>query len=274
MQDASHAAQLPVSLGRFDTLNWDPRGLTRAAALGLPNTTIAPGARYSFRLLRYWFMHELLRAASREAQRPLRIAEVGVDHGQQLAFARHVLTPDTPCWWSCWDAFDAVPRHDELARVGYTSIVHVDVDRDDSTPALQARQYDVVIACHVLEHLGDPEAAVARMVALLAPGGLLIGGGPVLPDGLAALWEPRLRGSAKPLGHVSVLSPGRLDRMARQAGLSPLWRSGAFAVRRHGLPFEGQRWWLRLNLAFGALLPGWPGEIYFAWRRAPAPAGR
>jgi hypothetical protein len=38
-------------------------------------------------------------------------------------------------------------------------------------------------------------------------------------------------------------------------------------MRRTGFALEDRAWWLRLNLAFGALFPGWPGEIYFAWRR-------
>lgn len=262
---------LTVSLSRFQTLAWDPARLTRVASIGLPNTTIAAGARYPFRVLRYWFMHELMLAAAREAGRPLRIAEVGVDHGQQLAFAtRGVASGEDAPWWSCWDAFDAVPRHEELAREGYTAVIPVDIDRPEAVAAFAGRHYDIVIACHVLEHLFDPEAAAARMAALVAPGGWLIGGGPVLPDFVASMWEPRLRRTAKPFGHVSVLSPRRLERMARQAGLEPVWHSGAFAIRKRGLALEQQRWWLRANLAFGALFPGWPGEVYFAWRRAAA----
>jgi hypothetical protein len=55
--------------------------------------------------------------------------------------------------------------------------------------------------------------------------------------------------------------------MAMLADLEPEWQAGAFMLRRHGLALEQQRWWLQFNLAFGALFPGWPGEIYFAWRR-------
>lgn len=250
------------------TLDWNPARLTRVAGRGLPNTTMASGALYPFRILRYWFMHELMLAEARSTGTPLAVAEVGVDHGQQLTFAvRGAADDEQARWWSAWDAFDVVPRVNLLTELGYTHTIPVNVDQPDAAQAFEGRTYDVVIACHVLEHLFDPEAAVKRMALLVKPGGLLIGGGPVLPDFVAGAWEPRLRAKAKPFGHVSVLAPGRLDRMASAAGLVPEWRSGAFMLRKRGLSLERRRWWLRFNLAFGARFPGWPGEIYFAWRR-------
>jgi hypothetical protein len=57
--------------------------------------------------------------------------------------------------------------------------------------------------------------------------------------------------------------------MAHHAGLVPEWQGGAFLMRKRGFALENHPWWLFVNLAFGALAPGWPGEIYFAWRRSP-----
>lgn len=260
-------------MSRFQTLGWNPARLTRVAQQGLPNTTIAAGARYPFRILRYWFMDELMRGAALQRQAPLTVAEIGVDHGQQLAFAKGGATTGEAAWWTRWDAFDLLPRTDLLTRIGYADTVTVDVDSPEAVHAFEGRAYDVVVACHVLEHLFDPESAVVRLRSLVKPGGLLIGGGPVLPDAAATSWQSRLRRRAKPRGHVSVLSPGRLARMAAAADLRPEWQAGAFMLRKRGLPLEQQRWWLQFNLAFGAMFPGWPGEIYFAWRR-PATAGR
>lgn len=221
-------------------------------------------------------MHELMADVARTRRSPLAVAEIGVDHGQQLAFATRGATDiEGERWWSRWDAFDCAPRAELLAQLGYTDAVTVDIDKPESLRTFDGRSYDVVVACHVLEHLFDPEAAVVRLATLVKPGGWLIGGGPVLPDVAGPAWEPRLRRHARPFGHVSVLSPRRLDRMARAAGLQPVWRAGAFMIRKRGLALEQQRWWLRCNLAFGALFPGWPGEIYFAWQRpADAPPAR
>ena len=252
-------------LSRFRPLGWTPSSLARAALRGLPNVPARVlSVRYPFRLLRYWFMHELLREAARECSKPLAIAEVGVDHGQQLAFALHA---DAHPWWQRWDAYDCAPRSAELATRGYTGIVTVDLESAGAPALLPPEAYDVVIACHVLEHLHEPEAGVARLARMLKPGGLLIGGGPVTPHRGLAWRERRLRRTAQPHGHVSVLSPRRLRRMAVTAGLEPLFHSGAFLMRKRGFVLEDQGWWLRANLAFGALFPGWPGEIYFAWRR-------
>jgi SAM-dependent methyltransferase len=249
-------------LSRFRPLGWTPASLARASLRGLPNVpSRVLTVRYPFRLLRYWFMHGLLNEAARERSTPLAIAEVGVDHGQQIAFALHA---DTHPWWQRWDAYDCAPRNAELAARGYTGIVTVDLESAGAPALLPADAYDVVIACHVLEHLHDPETGVARM---LKPGGMLIGGGPVTPHPGLAWRERRLRRTAQPHGHVSVLSPRRLRRMAVTAGLEPLFHSGAFLMRKRGFVLEDQGWWLRANLAFGALFPGWPGEIYFAWRR-------
>ena len=263
---------------RFRPLGWTPGRLARATARGLPNV---PGkvlrTRYPFRLLRYWFMHELLLDAARASPFPLSIAEVGVDQGQQLAFARNAFEPaeGAPFWYR-WDAYDCQPSAAALSACGYTDVVAVDVDSPRASQRLRPGCYDVVIACHVLEHLFDPEAAVERLSTMLRPGGVLIGGGPVTPH-VALGWRERLlRRRARPFGHVSVLSTSRLDAMARRACLETQWQGGAFLMRKRGFALENHVWWLRLNLAFGALFPGWPGEVYFAWRRqqggtAPAP---
>ncbi len=45
---------------------------------------------------------------------------------------------------------------------------------DAATPDLEAGAFDVVLSRHVLWALPDPDAALARWVALLAPGGRLV----------------------------------------------------------------------------------------------------
>jgi SAM-dependent methyltransferase len=232
---------------------------------------VPPGVlkvRYPFRLLRYWFMHQMMVQHSQTQSAPLSVAEVGVDEGQQLAFA--AAAADAACrpvWWSRWDAFDCAPATAALASQGYTDVVTTDLERPECVAGFAGRSYDVVIALHVLEHLHDPEAGVRHLASLVKPGGLLIGGGPVTPHIAHAWWQARIRQRAQPRGHVSVLSPKRLRDMAQGAGLVPEWQGGAFLMRKRGFALENRAWWLNLNLAFGALVPGWPGEIYFSWRR-------
>jgi SAM-dependent methyltransferase len=258
---------------RLQPLRWDIDPLAAAAARGLPNVPASVlKVRYPFRLLRYWFMHQMMVQHAQSQTLPLSVAEVGVDEGQQLAFAAAAAeAARKPAWWQRWDAFDCAPATAALTRQGYTDVVTTDLERPDCVAGFGGRSYDVVIALHVLEHLHDPEAGVRHLASLVKPGGLLIGGGPVTPHIAHAWWQARIRRRAQPRGHVSVLSPKRLQEMARSAGLVPEWQGGAFLMRKRGFPLENRAWWLNLNLAFGALVPGWPGEIYFSWRRAASP---
>lgn len=250
---------------RLLPLRWSPSSLSSAVRAGMPNV---PGdilaVRYPFRLLRYWFMHQFMVRHASSAAHPLSVAEVGVDHGQQLSFA--AANRESP-WWYRWDAYDVSPRTETLLGTGYSHVIAADLDDPRFGQAHTGRHYDVVIALHVLEHVRSPEAAVHRLAAMLKPGGMLIGGGPVTPEAARHFWERRLRRRAKPGGHISVLSPQRLSDMASASGLTREWQGGAFLVRCRGFVLENFRWWLRVNLLFGALLPSWPGEIYFAWRR-------
>jgi 2-polyprenyl-3-methyl-5-hydroxy-6-metoxy-1,4-benzoquinol methylase len=136
-------------------------------------------------------------------------------------------------------------------------------------PEARARQYDVVLFCHVLEHLRDPAALVGRSVALLRPGGVCL---IAVPNVL--VWTQR----AKFLrGRFDYESSGIMDethlrfftyetaakyllakapelRVAAQSasGSVPLW-----VLRRHLLP---ARLSSRIDAAGCALLPnlfGW-----------------
>jgi len=141
-------------------------------------------------------------------------------------------------------------------------------DANFSAPsfALQ-REFDTAILLHVLEHLFEPEEVLKKIAAAIRPGGSLIGGFPVVPGPLAGIRESQVRKTAKPMGHVSVFSPARVRRMAAQAGLQVEFMSGAFLMRSKGSALENSSAWMRFNIAWGRLFPGWPGEIYWLMRK-------
>lgn len=225
----------------------------------------------SFRMLRYWFIERLLHQHAQRLGRAADVLEIGVDRGQMKRFVdgaeacRDGVTP-----YRTWDAADCHPRRADLADAGYGECLEVNIDRTEDLADLVARhrgRYDVIILLHVLEHLHHPERAVALLATLLRPGGVVLGGFPVLPAGIAALREWQLRKQAKPFGHVSAFSPGRVRDMAEMADLKVDCLSGAFAVRASGSPLEDHDWWLTANLAFGRRFPGWPGELYWQLSR-------
>jgi hypothetical protein len=130
------------------------------------------------------------------------------------------------------------------------------------------RRYDVMIFLHLLEQLHAPERCLASFQQYLPSGGTMIGGSPTMPRLIAdAGYERRLARRARPFGHVSVLSPERIDSFAEQAGLRLAFMSGAFFMRRQGSRIENSPLWLRANLAFGGLFPSLGSEVYFALER-------
>lgn len=257
-------------MAALNPTTWDIAALGENLAWQRPGYWInerAKHRRYSFRMLRYWYMERLLDAEAKSLGRPLRVLEVGVDRGQMKEFVDGATKAAAP--YSVWDAADALPQHAMLKAAGYANCRTVDLDNAESLAALAtscAGQYDVVIALHVLEHLKGPERAVQFLNRSLVPGGIMIGGFPVLPSGIAALREKQLRKKAKPYGHITAFSPARVRAMATGAGMTPdhLW--GAFAVRASGLALEDKAWWMRANVRFGALFPWWPGEVYWQFR--------
>ncbi|MGA1367231.1 MAG: class I SAM-dependent methyltransferase [Blastocatellia bacterium] len=249
---------------RRDTSQWDFSFLADNQVVRSPEFGIAPGhdrVRYPIRLLRYWFGYQLLREEAERIGRPLDVLEVGVDVGQMLAFTRS--GPSTIAVKS-WTAVDAVMRRERLAKAGYTDFLEVNLEEN---PLRFPGEYDVAILLHVLEHLFQPEEVFAQIVGAIRPGGVLIGGFPVLPRLLERQRERQIRQTARPLGHVSVFSPKRVRQMAAAAGLELDFLSGAFLMRSRGSALENSAAWVRFNLAWGRLFPGWPGEIYWRMRK-------
>jgi len=227
-------------------------------------TREAKGVRYPIRLLRYWFGHQLLREQYELLGRPIEVCEIGVDVGQMLEFAKSSTELGCRVEWSRWHAVEPVVKSTKLERVGYEEITEANLEDDSfAVPG----EYDAVILLHVLEHLFDPEGAMRKVAKLLRPGGIVIGGFPVLPNFLIASREKQVRKTARPMGHVSIFSPQRVVAMGKQAGLDTDFYSGAYFVRSKGSALENSPAWLRFNLAWGKMFPWWPGEIYWQMRK-------
>lgn len=224
-------------------------------------TAEAKTVRYPVRLLRYWFGYHLLRVEAERLGRPVDVAEVGVHTGQFLEFVNS--TPVVP-QLGRWTAVDAVMLEEKLRKAGYGEFFEANLESPNF--ALPG-EYDAAVMLHVLEHLFEPEEALRKVVAGLRPGGVVIGGFPVLPGFLIRSREAAVRKTAQPMGHVSVFSPGRVRQMAHTTGCEVEFISGAFFMRSKGSRLENSAAWLRFNLSWGAAFPGWPGEIYWLIRK-------
>lgn len=253
---------------RYASLSWDlaafanVRNINSADHLGS-----SPPRPFSFRYARYWFMYNYLMELFARKGRPLEVCEVGVHKGQMLAFMGGTPNGDTldrPQAVAGWTAVDINIDERKLRRYGYTDMKRRDLEEPWD---LEPERYDAIVFLHVLEHLLDPERVMGEALRSLRPGGVMIGGSPTMPDWLVGRQEKRLRANAGAFEHVSVLSPARLRRVARQLELELDHMTGAFAVRMSGSAVENNALWLRANLGFGATLPSLGSEVYFMMSR-------
>lgn len=222
-----------------------------------------PHTRYSIRLLRYWFARSLLERLHHHLGRPLTVLEVGVGGDAEL---RTYIGKRN--WIGTWDGLDVnFPRRTDL----YNSFIEADIEKPLSLP----RRYDAILLSHVLEHLLEPEVAMARLSDALAPGGALIGGSPTMPATIGRIREKSLRRKNEfvPVTehrHLSVITPWRIRRFAHDTHLDPELITGTFFMRWSGSLLENFPFWIRANLAWGAIFPALGGELYFSLRKPPS----
>jgi len=253
----------------FTQLSWDIECLRQNPVLlakKFPLSTRAARRVFPMRIMRYWFIYHFLRLEHRRHSRPLNICEVGIDVGQMLQFMRSVAaTPGVePVPFSAWTGVDCCIKEDSLAAFGYSKLIQEDIEKSDSW---LSGDYDAIILLHVLEHFYSPDAALAKIVPRMKPGGVLIGGFPSVPHFCANYRQRQIRANPNENGHVSAFSPRRVRQIAREQGLELDFLAGAFFLRASGFFLEDHAWWLRFNLVFGALFPAWPGEIYWVMRK-------
>jgi len=265
----NHAMRKKQPYRKFSQLSWDIKCLRQNPALlsgDFPLTAKALRRTYPMRAMRYWFIYHFLRIEYQRRSEPLNICEVGIDVGQMLQFMRSVaaIPGIDPVQWSSWTGVDYRVNQDALAGLGYAQLVEQNIERSDSW---MSGDYDAIVLLHVLEHLYFPEAALAKMVPRMKPGSVLIGGFPSVPNFCATIREPQIRANPNANGHVSAFSPKRVRRIACEHSLQLDFLAGAFFLRASGFFLEDRAWWLRFNLAFGALVPFWPGEIYWVMRK-------
>ena len=97
------------------------------------------------------------------------------------------------------------------------SVFGIDVDLGDEENAIpRQKNLDLILACHVLEHLYDPPAALARFHAALAPHGYLVLEVPcaTAPESLPPGWFT--------FEHLHYYQPAVLERLLRDAGFEPI----------------------------------------------------
>lgn len=150
------------------------------------------------------------------------------------------------------------------------------VFRSGGVTDLPAGSADVAVCFEVLEHLQEPQAALAEIRRCLRPGGRAL-----LSVPNAAFWTQRLEflltGFWCPGGspvtarrepwrdpHIRFFHPRMLARLARESGLEPVQELGE-AFTLGATPFLWRRRKLR-RFADGVSRPlGWLGRVFPSW---------
>ncbi len=259
---------MPKRTARLAFLKWNLKPFT-GAVIRTPVDKLLEKhlakARFSVRLLRYWWAAQAIKEEARRRDCPLRIIDYGAGRGWLRRFVGDEIDAD-------WIALDWHPERTLLEAAGYDEIHECNFDRE--LPCAEGKA-DVVVALHVFEHLPRPAFSLTQIDRALAEGGCFLAATPTMP-GLLARW--RQRGFRKRLeqgkiargGHINCFSPGRWRSLLQDCGLQTDLLTGSHLVRHTGNPLENWLPWIRLNQAWGALFPSLGSEVCL---RARKPAG-
>jgi 2-polyprenyl-3-methyl-5-hydroxy-6-metoxy-1,4-benzoquinol methylase/predicted nucleic acid-binding Zn-ribbon protein len=115
------------------------------------------------------------------------------------------------------------PARANSARNHCVEVLEADIEAVSLSEEFAGRSFDVVLFLDVLEHLRDPQAALAGAEAVLAPGGCVLLSVPNVTHGALRLelLSGKFRYRASGLldrGHLRFFDADGLDAMIRQAG--------------------------------------------------------
>lgn len=228
--------------------------------------------RYRLRLSRYMVLAQDISdwaGAAARAGRTLSVLDVGCGWGPllcQLEEEPHFANIQI----SACDISDAKLYKRELYREFFLG------DLACGYPEIASERYDVVVCEQVLEHLGSLDRAIATLVRLVRPGGLLVIGVPIFFPPLHLARKhlvPRLAGILRhpeTASHLQAFSLFSFVRLLRAQPSVSIVKTRGFRIVSGGLlrRLENYRWWWQLNARLGELLPALCIEVQIILRKS------
>src|SRR5947208_12000150 len=194
---------------------------------------------------------------------------------------------DVGCGWGpLLRHLDTKPHFDNIeisaADVTDAALYRKDLYRDyvigDLTggyPEIPSEHYEIVVCEQVLEHLAALDTAMATLVRVLRPGGILVIGVPIFLPPLHLARKhlvPLLPGSLRPddSTHQQAFSLASFLRELRKQPALTVETVRGFRIISGGLllPVENYRWWWRFNRRLGELWPAGGIEAQIIRRKA------
>ena len=161
-------------------------------------------------------------------------------------------------------AIDLMAKPDDVA----SSVQWIRADLNGPTP-FPAKNFDVVVAIEIIEHLENPRRVLRELSRIVKPGGLLVISTPN-SESLRSLLSLVIRGHFAAFGeesypaHISALLRVDFTRIFREAGLAPL---GFRFTNVGGIPKSPAQSWQ--SLSFNTLRGRWFSDNVVAIARAP-----
>ncbi len=173
-----------------------------------------------------------------------------------------------------FEAVDIYPKGVEFVYK-HEDWKHHECDLHAGLQGLPSSQYDIVICEQVLEHLYQVQPAIHDMVRVLKPGGLLIVGVPIFPEGVQYLRRhlvpvmDRLLKVKKVRGHVQAWSLRTFRREWKNCASVRFETARGFRIISGGIlrPLEFTKSWWKLNRTVGAMVPGLCTEVQLLGRK-------
>jgi 2-polyprenyl-3-methyl-5-hydroxy-6-metoxy-1,4-benzoquinol methylase len=227
--------------------------------------------KYSLRQSRYYVLsHDVSRLAGEAKQRGerLKLLDIGVGRGVTMRYVEVQPDADNIDFYGADLEVMGVYRHDDWKHLWQGDFMA-------GYPDIPDAMFDVVVCEQVLEHLPELPQAVKALERLLKPGGTLIVGVPIFPEGLdlmrrhfVPVWD-RAVGTTKQRGHVQAFSLRSFKRLLRTHTDLEIVQARGFRIVSGGLlrPLENHRWWWRFNKRLGELLPALCIEIQIVARK-------
>ena len=254
------------------------RTLTNSMAFG-----VEPGfAPYSLRQARYYALAEdvaeFVETKHKEVGGEVDVLDIGVHDG----VSRRYIEVHPSEEYIRYHGADTFPEGEEIVYKHRDWLMYK-CDLEHGLVGLETNRFDVVICEQVLEHLHNVDLALAEIIRVLKPGGLLIVGVPIFPHGIHLVRRhvvpvtDRLFGVKKIRSHVQAFSKASLLRLLRRSGDLSVQESRGFRIVSGGIlrPLENRRWWWRLNRWIGSIVPSLCIEIQVrATKRGEVKVGR
>jgi len=229
--------------------------------------------RFRLRLARYMVLAQDISDWAGEAARAsqaLSVLDVGCGWGPLLCQLEAEPHFDNMRISAC-DIADTVHYKRELYEEFFIG------DLTGGYPEIGSERYDVVVCEQVLEHLDSLDRAIATLVRVTRPGGLLVIGVPIFfpPLHLARKYlVPRLAGILRhpeTASHLQAFSLFSFLRLLKAYPCLSVVKSRGFRIISGGLlrSLENYRWWWQLNRRLGELLPALCIEVQIILRKSP-----